>query len=719
MAAPAPSKALDAQFEHHLVSFPMGWGFPIFPCNPLNKRPIVGGRGGFKLATTDRAQLIQWADSYPNAMAGLPTGHRTGFWVLDVDRKADRNGFARIAELERRYGNLPETFRVRTGSGGHHVYFKMPAGVRIPQRTSDIAPGLDVRGTTGYVIAPGSVLSDGHEYMPLDGRGFDDIADAPDWLLFLAVFNKRRREDLEKIGIRGPDDLGCERWQWVDRSREILRLERPRLQGTLTESGADEIRRYVSAGIAAEIKAIRGLDEGGRDTGINNAAIKIWSLLNGAEELGVDVNDIAEKAGADFDEAVSSLGDEFSSPDYIEDKWTRARADADPRDLGHVPRGRAEDEFADLSLKPGGGQLEYADDIDRDEIAQMGANALVQGLILPGEESVLYGESGAGKSFLSIDLGWHIALGREWHGRRVTQAPVLYVCLEGVGGFRKRMLAYRDQYGSPGKWFARLNIPVTLDASEAGAEGVRKIIEMMKQMQTDLGQASGLIIIDTLARAIPGADENAAKEISAYLEKRTGIIRRASGAHVMSVHHENKMGNMRGSTALKAGVDVQLHASGGVLVGEKTKDMADGPVFKYSLEPVEVCTNHLGEIETSCIVRTNPASASRRQKPAKQPPKTHKALLAAWQDVESAGSTTEGHLPDTGEIGRCCPVAAIRDAFVARYSTGDGDKDEARETRLRAWRRLTAELPQGFSIVVDGDGNNVFWSVEDPFPGMN
>jgi hypothetical protein len=717
MAAPAPINSHSAQFERLIITLPMCWGFPIFPCNPLTKAPIIGGHGGFKSATSDINQLRQWADLYPNAMAGLPTGHQTGFWVLDVDNKKDRDGFTSLAELERQHGKLPETFRVRTGTGGHHVYFKMPTGVRIPQRAGDIAPGLDVRGSTGYVIAPGSVLSDGREYVPLAGD-FDNIVPAPQWLLFLAMFGKRRREDLGKIGIRGPDHLGCEPWQWVDRSRQLLRLERPKLQGTLTERGANEIRRYIKAGIAAEIEAIRGLEVGSRDTGINNDALKIWSLLNGAEELGVDVNDIAEKAGADFDESVSALGDEFSSPDYIEDKWSRARADADPRDLGHIPRGEAEDEFGDLLVKPDGGQLEYADDIDRHEIAQMGANALVQGLILPGEESVLYGESGAGKSFLSIDLGWHIALGREWHGRRVTQAPVLYVCLEGVGGFRKRMLAYRDRYGSPGKWFARLNIPVTLDASEAGAEGVRKIVEMMKWMQADLGQASGFILIDTLARAIPGADENAAKEISAYLEKRTGIIRRATGAHVLSVHHENKMGNMRGSTALKAGVDVQLHASGGVLDGEKTKDMADGPIFKYSLEPVEVCTNHLGEIETSCIVRTNPATASRRQKPAKQPPKTHKALLSAWRDVEGAGLASEGVLPGTGEIGRWCPVAAIRDAFVARYSTGDADGNAARESRERAWRRLSGALPSGFSILVDGDGNNIFWSVDDPLAGI-
>jgi len=90
----------------------------------------------------------------------------------------------------------------------------MPVGrVKIPQRASDIADSIDVRGTTGYIIAPGSVPSKGQRYEFIDGTGWDDIVEAPDWLLFLAVFNARRRDQLSKIGVSGPADLDCRPWQ--------------------------------------------------------------------------------------------------------------------------------------------------------------------------------------------------------------------------------------------------------------------------------------------------------------------------------------------------------------------------------------------------------------------------------------------------------------------------------------------------------------------------
>jgi RecA-family ATPase len=59
-------------------------------------------------------------------------------------------------------------------------------------------------------------------------------------------------------------------------------------------------------------------------------------------------------------------------------------------------------------------------------------SALVRRLLYPRDAAMLYAESGAGKSFIAADLGWHIALGLDWNGRKVKQAPVIYAALEGV-----------------------------------------------------------------------------------------------------------------------------------------------------------------------------------------------------------------------------------------------------------------------------------------------
>ncbi|MBY0225110.1 MAG: AAA family ATPase [Hyphomicrobium sp.] len=76
--------------------------------------------------------------------------------------------------------------------------------------------------------------------------------------------------------------------------------------------------------------------------------------------------------------------------------------------------------------------LEYPSDISLDAILKAQARSIVKGLIAAGDVGIIYGESTAGKSFVLLDLGYHVALGQKWAGLRVTQSAVLYVCLEGV-----------------------------------------------------------------------------------------------------------------------------------------------------------------------------------------------------------------------------------------------------------------------------------------------
>ena len=73
---------------------------------------------------------------------------------------------------------------------------------------------------------------------------------------------------------------------------------------------------------------------------------------------------------------------------------------------------------------------------------------LVKGLIPRRGVVAMYGPSGCGKSFLTLDLLGAATEGREWFGFRVVGAAVLYLCLEGAGGFGKRLAAYRQEVGS-------------------------------------------------------------------------------------------------------------------------------------------------------------------------------------------------------------------------------------------------------------------------------
>ena len=83
--------------------------------------------------------------------------HRRGLIVLDVDGE---DGAESLHQLERQHGELPETARCVTGSGGAHYYFRGSARNSVGK----IGAGLDIRADGGYVVAPPSPHLNGRSY---------------------------------------------------------------------------------------------------------------------------------------------------------------------------------------------------------------------------------------------------------------------------------------------------------------------------------------------------------------------------------------------------------------------------------------------------------------------------------------------------------------------------------------------------------------------------
>lgn len=140
----------------------MGW--PVFPCTPGDKTPLVKWRDR---ATTDAGTVAAWWRGTPQANIGLPTG--AAFDVLDVD--PDKGGYESLAELRSTWASMgtpmPDCLAVVvTGGGdgvpGRHLYVPVHPSASAPG--TNFAPGLDYRGVGGYVIAPPSRLAGGGRY---------------------------------------------------------------------------------------------------------------------------------------------------------------------------------------------------------------------------------------------------------------------------------------------------------------------------------------------------------------------------------------------------------------------------------------------------------------------------------------------------------------------------------------------------------------------------
>jgi len=164
-------------------------GFPVFPLQPRSKEPYKGSRG-LGDATLEAAVIRAWWERAPESNVGLrpPPG------VLVVDPDPRNGGFASLAALEAAGKSLPETLTVRTGrgDGGIHAYYRVPA--ELVSWPKEAAPGIDLKGPSGYVLAPPSL----HDVsgLPYVWEDLRPMADAPAWLVELG---RQRTEHTEVV----------------------------------------------------------------------------------------------------------------------------------------------------------------------------------------------------------------------------------------------------------------------------------------------------------------------------------------------------------------------------------------------------------------------------------------------------------------------------------------------------------------------------------------
>ncbi|GAA0426518.1 bifunctional DNA primase/polymerase [Streptomyces luteireticuli] len=122
-----------------------------------------------------------WATGYGIA-CGRPPHHLVG---LDLDVKNDVDGIAALEQIAAAHDFVtPATVTVTTPSGGQHLWLRGPVDVRVPNSVGRLAPGIDVRGSGGYLVGPGSITTRG-QYLLASGGPRGEIAAVPESLLQL------------------------------------------------------------------------------------------------------------------------------------------------------------------------------------------------------------------------------------------------------------------------------------------------------------------------------------------------------------------------------------------------------------------------------------------------------------------------------------------------------------------------------------------------------
>ena len=219
---------------------------------------------------------------------------------------------------------------------------------------------------------------------------------------------------------------------------------------------------------------------------------------------------------------------------------------------------------------------------------------LIQDVLPALSFSALWGAPGSFKSFLALDIAEAIATGRTWMGKEVRKpGAVLYICGEGFGGVGARIKAikihHQTEDGAP-IYIVRHQLNL-----RSSAEDFNALMLAVVQLVEQTGMEFTLAIVDTLARAFGGGNENDTADMMAFVVSM-GKIQEFLSCALMVLHHSGKdiAKGMRGSSSLLGAVDTELELLRfegqlkGCLSISKQKDGVQDERFGFEMVEVEI-----------------------------------------------------------------------------------------------------------------------------------
>lgn len=322
---------------------------------------------------------------------------------------------------------------------------------------------------------------------------------------------------------------------------------------------------YGAAALAREADDVLRAQKGQRNHALNRAAFNCFQLV-AAEQL--DIAEVQETLSS----AARSIG--LGDDEILQTLRSAAEgAERAPRAANRLPSERlhnlseSSDNAAERPQLAPSSELPDVDpdtgEMVTDPAAEFRANIrtteemeayeppawLVDGIMFQGGFGALYGHPGTLKSFLAIDIAMCVATGNWWKGKPTAAGRVLYVVAEGKGGAGRRIHAWREH----NRWDREANI----DWYDEAGDLLNDV--WLAQLAAYLRETQPLLmVVDTLARSMPGGEENEGKDMSRIVQN-LDACRKGLNVAVLLVHHSPKIGGgLRGHSSLHGAMDTEI-----------------------------------------------------------------------------------------------------------------------------------------------------------------
>jgi hypothetical protein len=480
-----------------------------------------------------------------------------GLVALDSDAP---ESLAAMAALENAHGIKP-LISVKTKKGTHH-YFKLGEGVRLKQTGSstELNPEyIDIRSENSYIIAPPSTdkILHSESICPLENLEVisQEFADA------LVRHNGGTPENKEEKALQTHAEFSNDEPRMVKNplAKPVIKeddsFKIASLRAMLNQLDPDESYNTWFKSLMIIHHETNGSDQG---LVLADEWSSQGSLYKGTREIESKWESFAGYSGAPLTEATLSMMLKERGVDSLELK-AQVMEDLEPFEVCATEIIKSASQKSKLS--PFGGSLKQYSLLGKLDIVRkfaVDATPLLGSIALKGQFTVLYADSNAGKTLLTLHLLREAILGGRIEGDKVFYANMddSSSGLLGKGeiaeelGFHQLAIGYQD---------------LTKDRF---LEGVRDMIQTR--------EASGtLLVLDTLKKFTDVMSKSESSEFAQLMREFTAV-----GGSALGLAHTNKNRDREGQLVQTGTADIPQDADCTYILDTEVKNSETVVTFK-------------------------------------------------------------------------------------------------------------------------------------------